>query len=59
MKVVTLTDKEEILLVKLLDKKMNSMHDKYTEKEKDMTDAESIRHNKKMSLLSGLKDKIK
>ena len=59
MKVVTLTDKEEILLVKLLDKKMNSMHDKYTEKEKEMPEAESIRHNKKMSLLSGLKDKIK
>jgi hypothetical protein len=59
MKVVTLSDKEEKMLVKLIDKKMNSMHDKYLEKEKELTDAETIRHNKKMARLSGLKDKIK
>lgn len=59
MKVVTLTDKEEKILVKLIDKKMKNMHDKYIEKEKDLTDSETIRHNKKMARLSGLKDKVK
>jgi hypothetical protein len=59
MKVVTLSDKEEKMLAKLIDKKMNSMHDKYLEKEKELTDAETIRHHKKMARLSGLKDKIK
>jgi hypothetical protein len=59
MKVVTLTDKEEKIIVKLLDKKMNALHEKYIEKEKTLTDAETIRHNKKMARLSGLKDKVK
>jgi hypothetical protein len=59
MKVVTLSDKEEKILVKLIDKKMNSMHDKFNSKEKDLIEAEVIRHNKKMARLSSLKDKIK
>jgi hypothetical protein len=59
MKVVTLTDKEEKILIKLVDKKMKSMHEKYTSKEEDLLEAEVIRHNKKMARLSELKGKLK
>lgn len=59
MKVVTLTAKEEKILVKLLDKRMKSKHDKFEEKQKDLTEQEVIRHNKKMANLSLLKDKLK
>ncbi|HEX8546589.1 MAG TPA: hypothetical protein VF691_06470 [Cytophagaceae bacterium] len=58
MKVVTLTDKEEKILRKLLDKKMKSMHEKYKLVEKDMVEHEIIKHNKKMAAISNLKDRI-
>lgn len=59
MKVVTLTDKEQKILIKLLDKKMKSRHEKFEAKEKDLTEKEVIRHNKKMANLSSLKEKLK
>lgn len=59
MKVVTLTDKEEKALIKLIDKKMKSKHLKFEEKQKDLNDQEIVRHHKKMASLSLLKDKLK
>jgi hypothetical protein len=59
MKVVTLTDKEEKLLMKLIDQRMKSKHSRFEGKQKNLTEQEIIRHNKKMANLSLLKDKLK
>ena len=59
MKVVTLTDKEQKILIKLLDKKMKSRHQKFEEKQENLNEQEIIKHNKKMANLSLLKDKLK
>lgn len=59
MKVVTLTEKEQKMITKLIDKKMKSMHGKFETIEKELTEKEIIKHNKKMANLSLLKDNIK
>ncbi|MBX9853791.1 MAG: hypothetical protein K2X86_18760 [Cytophagaceae bacterium] len=59
MKVVTLTDKEEKLLIKLVDKAMKNKHEKFEANQKDMNDQEIVKHNKKMVVLSLLKEKLK
>jgi hypothetical protein len=59
MKVVTLTEKEQKMITKLIDKKMKSMHGKFETVESELTEKEIIKHNKKMANLSLLKDNIK
>ncbi len=59
MKVVTLSEKQQKLITKLIDKKMKSMHGKFETSQPDLTEKEIIKHNKKMATLSLLKDTLK
>ena len=59
MKALTLTDKDQKIITKLINKQMARLHAKFTRKEKDLDDQQKNQHHKKMAKLTALVEKVK